>query len=336
MVTANSSKKTLFVLTMGDPAGVGPEICIKAIESMADETDYGIVVAGDISVLTKATSYTGSSPTIIPIKSPSEWKPGVLNVIDLNILSPTDFAMGKVQANCGKAAYAYIIKAIQLAREGLVAGIVTNPINKKALEQAAIPYPGHTEILAHETHTKHFSMLFLLHGVGVAHVTTHCSLRSAIDLISKERIVQTIRLLHESMKRLGVNRPRLAVGGLNPHAGENGLFGTEEIRHIAPAIAAARDEAIDVTGPYPPDTVFMRAFRGEFDGVVAMLHDHGFVALKSLDFEHGVNITVGLPIIRTSVGHGTAFDIAGTGSASDESLRTAITTAWLLYQNRHV
>jgi 4-hydroxythreonine-4-phosphate dehydrogenase len=170
--------------------------------------------------------------------------------------------------------------------------------------------------------------------VGVAHVTTHCSLRQAIELISTERVLSHTRLLDKAMKRLGKEHPRIAVGGLNPHAGENGLFGDEEQKFIAPAVNQARAEGLNVEGPFPPDTVFMRAFKKEFDGVVCMLHDHGFVALKSRDFEHGVNITIGLPIIRTSVGHGTAFDKAGKGTASPESLITAIKMAWMLFKNR--
>jgi len=190
------------------------------------------------------------------------------------------------------------------------AGVVTNPISKESLALAGISYPGHTEIFADKTKCDDYSMVFLLDNVAVAHVTTHVSLRNAIELVKKERVLKQIRLLNRSLKSLGIDPPRIAVGGLNPHAGENGLFGDEEIREITPAIEQARSEGINVSGPYPPDTIFDRAFKGEFNGIVSMLHDHGFVALKSRDFEHGVNITVGLPIIRASAGHGTAFDKA--------------------------
>jgi 4-hydroxythreonine-4-phosphate dehydrogenase len=176
-------------------------------------------------------------------------------------------------------------------------------------------------------------MVFLLDGVAVAHVTTHVSLRDAIEMITTERVLRQIRLLYRSLAGLGISEPKMAVSGLNPHAGENGLFGDEELREIIPAIKTARDEGIEVAGPLPPDTVFNRAFKGEFNGVVSMLHDHGFVALKSRDFEHGVNITAGLPIIRTSVGHGTAFDIARKGAASCESLLSAIEAAESMRRN---
>jgi 4-hydroxythreonine-4-phosphate dehydrogenase len=242
--------------------------------------------------------------------------------------------MGEVNARCGRAAYGYIVKAIALAKEGSVDGVVTNAINKEALRAAGIPFPGHTEIFAHETGTAEYSMMFLLEGVAVAHVTTHCSVRQAIELVTCERVTLNIRLLHRALLDLGIARPRIAVGGLNPHAGEHGLFGDEEPRHIEPAVKQARAEGIEASGPYPPDSVFMRAFKGEFDGVVSMLHDHGFVALKSRNFDEGVNITVGLPIVRTSVGHGTAFDIAGKGIASPASLLAAIDAAHRLVLHR--
>ena len=325
--------KPAFALTMGDPAGIGPEITLKALLN-GTAKEFGIVVIGDMSVLRQAAQLLDFSPVFNPVKSVDEFKDDTLNVVDMGLINPDQYVLGKAQQLCGEAAYKYILKAIDMALKMEVAGVITNPINKESLKMAGIPFPGHTEIFATQTGVKEFSMLFLLKNVGVAHVTTHCSLREAIDLISRERVLSHIRLLETAMKGLGISKPRIAVGGLNPHAGEGGLFGDEEIRHITPAIKRAQEEGIDASGPYPPDTVFMRAFRGEFDGVVSMLHDHGFVALKSLDFEHGVNITTGLPIIRTSVGHGTAFDLAGTGKASPESLKTAINAAWKLYKNR--
>ncbi|MCL2690526.1 MAG: 4-hydroxythreonine-4-phosphate dehydrogenase PdxA, partial [Chitinispirillia bacterium] len=234
------------------------------------------------------------------------------------------------QAQCGKAAYRYIAEAISLVMDKKAAGVVTNPISKESLALAGISYPGHTEIFADKTGCDDYSMVFLLDNVAVAHVTTHVSLRNAIELVKKERVLKQIRLLNRSLKSLGIDPPHIAVGGLNPHAGENGLFGDEEINEITPAIKQARSEGINVSGPYPPDTIFNRAFKGEFNGIAAMLHDHGFVALKSRDFEHGVNITVGLPIIRTSVGHGTAFDKAWKkdSNVSAESLLYAMDTAY--------
>jgi 4-hydroxythreonine-4-phosphate dehydrogenase len=323
----------VFVLTMGDPAGIGPEIALKALTSKKLGAGYRIAVVGDLSIMKTVAKKLKQRVVFNAVTDIREAKRETVNVLDMQQLLPSDFTVGKVDAATGRASYAYILRAIELAMEGSAAGVITNPINKESLHRAGINYPGHTEIFADKTGASEYTMLFYLDGVGVAHATTHCSLRQAIEMISKELVLSQIKLLHVAMKQLGVKRPRIAIGGLNPHAGEHGLFGSEEADHIVPAIEAARALGIDVRGPYPPDTVFMRAFKKEFDGVVSMLHDHGFVALKSRNFEGGVNITIGLPIIRTSVGHGTAFDKAGKGTASPESLLRAINAAWLLYKN---
>jgi len=319
----------VFLLTMGDPAGIGPEIAVKALCGSA--LPCRVAVVGDLGILQKAADVYGLSPVFKVIDEPGSADSKSINVLDTGEISAAQFTPGTPQAVCGQAAYQYIIKAIDLTTEGKAAGVVTNPISKESLKLAGINYPGHTEIFADRTKTEDYSMVFLLDGVSVAHVTTHVSLRQAIELVKKERILKQIRLLHRSLKRLGLDPPKMAVAGLNPHAGENGLFGDEEIREIIPAIEQAKEEGIGATGPLPPDTVFNRAFKGEFNGVVAMLHDHGFVALKSRDFDHGVNITVGLPIIRTSVGHGTAFDKAWKGTASPASLLSAIDAAYNMY-----
>lgn len=326
------SPQTIFALTMGDPAGIGPEIALKELQNPLNAHD--IVIVGDLGILHATAASLKITPEFNTVTTIDTFLPGKINVLDCNELQPGSFTLGKPQAACGKAAFRYITKAIELAMSGTVGGVITNPINKESLKMAGIRYPGHTEIFAEKTGTSHYSMLFLLRNVGVAHVTTHCSLREAITLITTERVVQQITLLNSALHQLGIRKPRIAVGGLNPHAGENGLFGTEEIEHISPAVQIAQKAGMAVSGPYPPDTVFMRAFRGAFDGIVAMLHDHGFVALKSMDFEHGVNITVGLPLIRTSVGHGTAFDIVGSGTASTASLHAAIDAARRLCFNR--
>ncbi|MFW6244679.1 MAG: 4-hydroxythreonine-4-phosphate dehydrogenase PdxA [Fibrobacterota bacterium] len=323
----------VFALTMGDPAGIGPEITVKALSSIT-ACDFRILVVGDLDVMKKAASYCGIGAELYPVETAEQARCGRINVLDLGMITLDQFTPGHPLPRCGKAAYAYIEEAIKLALDKKVAGVVTNPISKESLKSAGINYPGHTEIFADHTGTDDYSMVFFLDKVAVAHVTTHCSLREAIGLIKTERVLKQIRLLNRSLRGLGIGTPSIAVGGLNPHAGEGGIFGTEEIEHIEPAVKQARSEGINVSGPYPPDTVFMRAFKGEFNGVVSMLHDHGFVALKSRDFEHGVNITIGLPIIRTSVGHGTAFDKAGTGTASPRSLLSAIEAAWNLYKNR--
>jgi 4-hydroxythreonine-4-phosphate dehydrogenase len=324
---------------MGDPAGIGPEIAVKALCGGAGERcnigdDYNIAVVGDMGVLKQAADVCGLSPSFNVIKDVDGIDNGMINVLGMDEINPSRFAPGKQQASCGRAAYRYIVKAIELTVAGKAAGVITNPISKESLKLAGIDYPGHTEIFADKTNTRDYSMVFLLDGVAVAHVTTHVSLRRAIDLVKTDRVLRQIRLLHRSLKDLGIDPPRMAVGGLNPHAGENGLFGDEEIKEIIPAIERARAEGINAAGPLPPDTVFNRAFKGEFNGVVSMLHDHGFVALKSRDFEHGVNITVGLPIIRTSVGHGTAFDKAWKGEASSASLRSAIEAAVKIHCNK--
>jgi len=330
----HSTTPILLAVTMGDPAGVGPEIAAKALSGNELPGECNVLVIGDAEVMQHAARIAGSSMRVNAMYKLSDFEEGSINVLDMHAISASSFTTGSPSAECGRAAYAYVTKAIDLALQGAVGAVVTNPINKQALRMAGINFPGHTEIFAEKTGTKNFSMVFLLDNVAVAHVTTHCSLREAIRLVSKERVLVTIRLLHDALRDMGISSPRIAVGGLNPHAGEDGLFGTEEETRIAPAVELARQQKMDVTGPLPPDTVFMRAFKGEFDGVVAMLHDHGFVALKSRDFDKGVNITIGLPIVRTSVGHGTAFDIAGTGKASEKSLLEAIRVAARLARSR--
>jgi 4-hydroxythreonine-4-phosphate dehydrogenase len=318
---------------MGDPAGVGPEIAVKALCGKA--RGRNIAVVGDLEVMRSAAEVCGLSPAfnvvdtddIINTTNTDAAGAPVINIINIHENGTAPFPRGVPSAPCGRAAYLYIVKAIESAAAGRASGVVTGPISKESLKLAGINYPGHTEIFAEKTGTDDYSMVFLLDGVAVAHVTTHVSLRNAIEMVKAERVLRQIRLLHRSLCGLGIKEPKMAVSGLNPHAGENGLFGDEESREIIPAINEARKLGIAVAGPLPPDTVFNRAFKGEFNGVVCMLHDHGFVALKSRDFEHGVNITVGLPIIRTSVGHGTAFDIAWKGAASCESLLSAIGAA---------
>lgn len=323
-----------LAITMGDPAGIGPEIAIKALLSKVIPKDCDIFIIGDASILADTAKRLGFFTNIMTIKKPSEYIPGQINVLDMKCLSPKKVKIGENSAICGQASYDYIIKGIELAKEKVIDAVVTNPINKASLKMAGINYPGHTEIFADKTDTENFSMMFKLENVCVVHVTTHCSLRDAIDQITPEKVLRNINLLNETLLSLGIMNPRIAVSGLNPHAGEGGLFGTEEKDSIIPAIEKARKNGILASDPLPPDTVFMRSFNGEFDGIVSMLHDHGFVALKSKDFERGVNITVGLPIIRTSVGHGTAFDIAGKGIASETSLLSAIDAAYNLASNK--
>ncbi len=250
-----------------------------------------------------------------------------------------------MSAVCGRAAYEYIERGVRLAQEGAIAGIVTAPVNKEALAAAGVRHSGHTEILAELTGTKAYAMLLMGTELRVIHVTTHVALRRVPELVTRERVVRTIRLGDRAMRDLGIARPRIAVCGLNPHAGESGLFGDEEQIAIGPAIADARGEGIDATGPYPADTLMSRAAGGEFDCVVAMYHDQGHTPVKALGFRYdeakkawtglsGVNVTVGLPILRVSVDHGTAFDRAGTGTANPESMVEAILVAAEMARSR--
>jgi 4-hydroxythreonine-4-phosphate dehydrogenase len=251
---------------------------------------------------------------------------GVVHVVACSVLGD-DVALGRVDARAGRAAYDYVVAAIAAALAGKVAAIATAPINKESLKLAGVPYPGHTEMLADHTGTDDYAMMLFNNELRVIMVTVHVSLSQAIAQLSMERELRIIRLADEAARRLGVASPRVAVAGLNPHAGENGLFGLEDLEIIAPAVVRARDEGIDCSGPWPGDTVFMQARQGRFDIVVAQYHDQGLIPVKYLGIDEGVNVTVGLPFVRTSVDHGTAFDIAGMGKADHRSMRVAIEQA---------
>lgn len=335
-VPQNALSSPRIAITMGDPAGIGPEIAIKALGRCVKKLSAEIFIIGETSILSRAVRACGISAQFQSLESStSPIQSNVINILDVGAISVSDVFPGVESTKCGAASFAYIEKSIELGLRGEIDAVVTCPISKHSLHSAGYIYPGHTEIFAQKTSTLDYAMTFLLDKLAVVHVTTHCSLRSAIDAISTPLVLKNINLLNTFLIQLGIDNPRIAVGGLNPHAGENGLFGDEEISHIAPAVAQAREQGIDARGPFPPDTVFMRAFENEFDGVVSMLHDHGFVALKSRDFSSGVNVTIGLPFIRTSVGHGTAFDKAGKGIASEQSLCRAIDTAVLLARSKH-
>lgn len=325
-------RKPIIAITMGDPAGIGPEVILKGYRHFTEDSPQQLLVIGDVKVLQECSELLQIPADIVSITTPAQAVPGKLCVIETTPAQHIE--PGVVSKEAGALAYSYIELSIEMALNGDIDGVVTCPINKEALHKAGFKYPGHTEIYAEKCGVEKFSMMFTLEDVSIVHVTTHCSLRDALDLVSVERVTRNIDLLHNALLSLGFEKPRIAVGGINPHAGENGLFGDEEIHHIVPAIKAAQERGLDVTGPFPPDTVFMSAFKGQYDGVVAMLHDHGFVAVKSRDFEKGVNITIGLPMIRTSVGHGTAFDIVGKGIASEGSLLAAIDSATKMAQFR--
>jgi 4-hydroxythreonine-4-phosphate dehydrogenase len=327
-------------ITMGDPAGIGPEIAAKALADRKVREAARPLVIGDSRAMESAARVAGLGSQVRRLARVSEasFAPDRIEVLDLANADPAAFRMGRVSALCGRAAYEYIERGVRLAQEGAIAGIVTGPVNKEALAAAGIRHSGHTEILAELTGTKAYAMLLMGRELRVIHVTTHVALRRVPELVTRERVLRTIRLGDRAMRDLGIARPRLAVCGLNPHAGEGGLFGDEEQVAIGPAIADARADGIDATGPYPADTIMSRAAGGEFDCVVAMFHDQGHTPVKALGFRYdeakqawtglsGVNVTVGLPILRVSVDHGTAFDRAGAGTANPESMVEAILVA---------
>ena len=321
-----------IAITMGDACGIGPEICVKLF---AEGLPVRSFVIGDAGALRRAAAALAVSLDITEIASPADARAGKqgLDVLALTQL-PADLPIGRVDPRAGKAAYDYVVKAIDLAKAGEIAAIVTAPLAKEAMKAAGISYPGHTEILAEKSGTSEFAMMLANDELRVILVTIHVALSEAIRLVTRARVLRTIRLAEKACGAFGIERPRIAVAGLNPHAGEGGMFGSEDEKEIAPAIADARREGIDATGPWPGDTIFMRARRGEFDIVVAQYHDQGLIPVKYLGIEQGVNVTIGLPFVRTSVDHGVAFDIAGTGKADHASLRYALDQAVRLAQAR--
>jgi len=318
----------LVAVTMGDPAGVGPEIIAKTFADPGFHARNRALVVGDAGMVERAAQLLGLRLGINEISEPEDAavRPGTADVLQVGEL-PLDLPFGELDARAGDAAFRYVEKATRLASAGRVAAIATAPLNKEAMHLAGHGYPGHTEILADLTGTEDYAMMLVTDELKVIHVSTHVSLREAIERAQPERELAVIRLAHESLKKLGVRRPRVAVAGLNPHAGENGLFGLEDIEKIKPAVKAALEEGVDASGPWAPDTVMMRARQGYFDVVVVQYHDQGHIPVKLMGFDTGVNVTVGLPFFRTSVDHGTAFDIAGTGKADHASLEAALDLA---------
>jgi len=314
---------------MGDAAGTGPELIVKAFASAALHNLCRPLIVGDAATLERALGFTRSSLKIRALSAPDTavFEPDTLEVLDLKNLDLARLKLGKVDAMAGKAAYEYIKVATELALTRRVGAMVTSAINKEALNLAGYHYDGHTGLLAELCAAPDATMMLAVDNLRVSHVSTHVSLREAIERVQPERIVRVLRLTHKALRNLGIVAPRLAVAGLNPHAGEHGLFGNEEEQFIAPAIAQARRLGIDASGPFPGDTVFFRAMQGEFDAAVAMYHDQGHAAVKMLGIWRGVNVTLGLPIIRTSVEHGTNFDLAGTGRSDPRSLVEAIKLA---------
>jgi 4-phospho-D-threonate 3-dehydrogenase / 4-phospho-D-erythronate 3-dehydrogenase len=332
--------RPLIGISVGDPAGIGPEITAK---TLALKEIYDIcrpLVVAEAEMMQEAIRFSGLDLKTYSVPSPKEgfYKTGKIDILDLKNIDAKSIRYKKVSADTGRASFEYIKKVIELAVGKEIDATVTGPINKEAINEAGFHYSGHTEIYADFTHTRDYAMM-LLHGhFRVIHVSTHVSLREACDRVKKDRIRWVIRLGYDTLKKLGIENPKIAVAGLNPHAGESGLFGREEIEEIEPAIQQARQEGLRVEGPIPPDTVFSKMQGGQYDLVVVMYHDQGHIPTKVLGFQYdektktwgsisGVNITCGLPIIRVSVDHGTAFGKAGEGRANPESMIQAIRIA---------
>jgi len=330
---------------MGDPSGIGPEVVVKALSKLSLYRRCKPLIIGDVRVIKNAVEICNLQIKINPVKKVNDslFLPGTLDVLDLaNFNKNPEY--GKVTAASGSAAFESVEKVIKLALNGEIDATVTAPINKEAINMAGHSFSGHTEIYAFYTKTKNYAMLLVYKNLRVIHVSTHISLRQACDMVRKERILKVIGLLHDACRDFGITDPRIAVAGLNPHSGENSLFGWEEEREIIPAVSEALLAGYNVEGPIPADTMFSKALGGQFDGCVAMYHDQGHIPLKLLGFRwnktvnrmdvRGVNITLGLPIIRVSVDHGTAFDLAGRGLASEESMTVSIDYAIKMAKSR--
>ncbi len=338
----------ILAITMGDPSGIGPEIAVKAL---GEESIYNIcrpLIIGDAKIIEHAVNHIARlNLKVRPIYEvrDAKFEHGAIDVIDLKDVDINQLKHGEVQAMSGKAAFDAVKKAIDLAMAGEVDGTVTGPLNKEALNLAGYHYNGHTEIYANFTKTKNYTMMLADGNLRVVHVSTHVSLRQACDNVKKDRVLEVIELAYDTMRGFGIDNPRIGVAGLNPHAGESGMFGWEEEKEIKPAINEATRLGMNVDGPVPPDTLFSKAKGGQYDIVVAMYHDQGHIPLKVVGFNwdeeknkwesvSGVNITLGLPIIRTSVDHGTAFGKAGKGTANAESMLNAIDYGAKLAKNR--
>lgn len=324
--------KPVVAVTMGDAAGVGPEVIAKSLDRPTVYEQCRPLVIGDAARLRRACEISGAPLRINVVNAPSEgiYRVGTVDCLNIGVI-PVDLPFGELSRTAGEGAYLFLERAARLAMDGEVDAICTAPLNKEALHAAGHPFPGHTELLAHLTGTPEVSMMLAAEKLRVIHVTTHIGLLDAVERIEPGLVLRTIERAHRALRSAGIDAPRICVCGINPHAGEGGLFGRgEEESKIVPAVRQARARGWNVQGPLPADTLFFRAVRGDFDVVVAMYHDQGHGPVKVLGLEAGVNITVGLPVIRTSVDHGTAFDIAGKGIADERSLMEALRYAAVL------
>ena len=322
-------EKPIIAVTMGDPAGIGPEIVAKSI---ADKATYDVarcIVIGDKKVMEKAIKIVGADLKVNVVESPADgdYSYGVLNMIDLDNIDMSRFEYGKINAMCGQAAFDYIKKSIEITMDKQADAVATTPINKESLHAAEVDFIGHTEIFGALTGTADPLTMFETNGLRVFFLTRHKSLRDMLDDIKKDRIIDYVERCTDALIRLGVKEGTMAVAGLNPHSGEHGLFGWEEVKEIARAVEELKERGFNVAGPVPADSVFHQAAQGRFNSVLSLYHDQGHIATKTLDFDRTISITNGMPILRTSVDHGTAFDIAGKGIAGAVSMEEAIRLA---------
>lgn len=320
--------RPILAITMGDPCGIGAEIAVKALSEKSMYEEARPLIIGDKERIRQSLAFVDIPLKINVVTTPDDavYEHGTLDVLHMEVPGVSELGYGKVNALAGEAAVTYIFKSIDLAKERQVDAVVTGPINKESMHMAGHHYPGHTEIFAQRTDTKDYAMMLSADGYFVIHVSTHCSLREACDRAKKERVKKVIQLAYELVTVNDMPNKNIGIAGLNPHSGENGAFGTEEVDEIIPAMEESRQEipGIQLIGPVPPDSLFVKAKRNDYRVMAVMYHDQGHIPMKIINFDEGVNVTLGLPIIRTSVDHGTAFGKAGKGTASAKSLHAAI------------
>ncbi len=321
--------KPIIAIPMGDPAGIGPEIVLKALVSDEVKNSARCVVTGNRTVIEQALSFTGTKLSVNAINDPEEgdYSDGILNLIEAGEIDMNELKLGEISGMCGRAAYDCIAKSIELAMAGKADAVATTPINKESLKAGGVDFIGHTEIFGALTNTPDPLTMFEVRGMRVFFLTRHVSLRKACDLVTKERIIDYVHRCKDALEKLGVTGGTMAIAGLNPHSGEHGLFGDEEVNEVTPAVELLQKEGVSVVGPIGADSVFHMALQGRFNSVLSLYHDQGHIATKTLDFERTIAVTGGMPILRTSVDHGTAMDIAGKNIASAVSMIEAIILA---------
>ena len=329
-----TGRKPAIAITMGDPCGIGPEVVVKAMADPRVHATCRPIVVGNVYAMEQAVSLTGAPVKIKETSDPAAagLEPGVIDVVDIHNLNPEDITVGQISPTCGQAAMEWVTKAGELAMAGLVDALATAPLNKEAASLAGYTSIGHMELLQELSKTKTVATMLMAKNLRVVHLSTHRSLRLACDLVKKDRILEYLRLTHESFVKFGFKNPRIAAAALNPHGSDGGLLGDEEAQEILPAIDAAKKEGINAVGPVPADIIFHQAIQDQYDVVLCMYHDQGHIPVKVYGFEESITANLGLPFVRTSVDHGTAFDIAGKGVANHESMLESIRLAVALAQ----